>query len=49
MTFEKMIKILITKLGDARRMGSSKPFAYALYETYIIVDAKESARNGKSN
>lgn len=42
MTFEKAIKILITKLGEARRNKTiQKPLAWALYQTWKIVDEKE--------
>lgn len=42
MTFEKAIKILIAKLGEARRNKTiQKPLAWALYQTWKIVDEKE--------
>lgn len=42
MSFEKAIKILITKLGEARRDKTiRKPLAWALYQTWRIVDEKE--------
>lgn len=45
MTFEKAIKILITKLGEARRDNTiQKPLAWALYQTWKIADEKEKAR-----
>lgn len=47
MSFEKAIKILIAKLGEARRNASiRKPLAWALYETWKIVDEKEKERTG---
>ena len=48
MTFEKAIKILITQLGEARRNTLiRKPLAWALYQTWKIVDAKEKERETK--
>lgn len=46
MTFEKVVKILITKLGDSRRNRESQPMTKALYETYLIVKEKEKVANG---
>lgn len=45
MTFEKAVKILITKLGEARRnQGIRKPLAWALYQTWRMADEKEKER-----
>ena len=45
MSFEKAIKILIAKLGEARRNNTiRKPIAWALYETWKIADEKEKER-----
>ena len=42
MTFEKAIKILIVKLGEARRNETViKPLAWALYQTWKAVEKKE--------
>jgi len=42
MTFEKALKILITKLGEARHNKMiRKPMAWAFYETWKVVNEKE--------
>ena len=42
MNFEKAIKILIVKLEEARRNKViRKPLAWALYQTWKVVDSKE--------
>ena len=48
MSFEKAIKILIVKLGEARRNKAiRKPLAWALYETWKAVNEKEKEREAK--
>lgn len=42
MNFEKAMKILIVKLGEARRNETViKPLAWALYQTWKVVEEKE--------
>lgn len=42
MNFEKAMKILIVKLGEARRNEMiAKPLSWALYQTWKIVEGKE--------
>ncbi len=42
MTFEKALKILITKIGEARHNKMiRKPMAWAFYETWKVVNEKE--------
>ena len=42
MTFEKALKILITKIGEARHNTMiRKPMAWAFYETWKVVNEKE--------
>ena len=49
MTFEKALKILITKIGEARHNKMiRKPMAWAFYETWKVVDGKEKEQEAKS-
>lgn len=42
MSFEKAIKILISRLGEAKRNAEvSKPLAWAFCQTWKIVEEKE--------
>ena len=47
MTFEKALKILITKLGEASHNKMiRKPMAWAFYETWKVVNEKEKEQAG---
>ena len=47
MTFEKALKILITKLGEVRHNKMiRKPMAWAFYETWKVVNEKEKEQVG---
>lgn len=49
MSFEKAIKILITYMGEARRNNMiKKPLAWALYQTWKVVEVKEKERPVKA-
>lgn len=50
MTFEKAVKILITKLGEARHNKMiRKPMAWAFYETWKVVNEKEKEQAVKQD
>lgn len=50
MTFEKVIKLLCDYYGRALTLDYvQKPLAWALYQTWKIVDSKEAGKNNDEN